>query len=218
MQNGENFFGKEIAEQLLAIEAVRLNVNKPFLWASGWQSPIYCDNRQILSHPEFRTRLKTLFARQIAATYPQAELIAGVATGAIAIGALVADALEKPFVYVRPKPKTHGLGNQIEGKYHKGQKVVVIEDLISTGKSSLAAVQALRRAECRVLGMGAVFHYGFEVAKENFAKAGCELFALSNYSLLLEKAVETGYITTQEIPALRRWRENPAQWTSPAGK
>jgi orotate phosphoribosyltransferase len=203
---------KKIAEYLLQIKAIKLQPSNPFTWASGWKSPIYCDNRKTLSYPEVRSFIRDSFAGIIRDIYPEAGLIAGVATGAIAHGALAADKLGLPFIYVRSEPKSHGLGNQIEGYYEKGQKVVVIEDLISTGGSSLNAVRALREAGCEVLGMVAIFTYGFTKATDGFAAEKCELHTLSNYNSLIEKAVESGYIGQKEVETLKQWRVDPSVW------
>lgn len=203
---------KKIAQTLLQINAIKLSPANPFTWASGWKSPIYCDNRKTLSYPAARKEIYTAFAELIAAKYPQAEVLAGVATGAIACGVLAAEAMGKPFIYVRSAPKSHGMANQVEGHYTPGQKVVVIEDLISTGGSSLNAVQALRDAGCEVLGMVAIFTYGFALAEENFAQAGVELTTLSNYSSLIELAIEQKYVQPSELETLKEWRENPSTW------
>ncbi len=203
---------KKTADYLLQINAIKLQPSNPFTWASGWKSPIYCDNRKTLSFPEVRTFIRDSFALLVKENYPQAELIAGVATGAIAHGALVADAMGLPFIYVRSGAKEHGLGNQIEGYYQKGQKVVVIEDLISTGGSSLSAVKALREAGCDVLGMAAIFTYEFKKAADGFATENCRLNTLSNYSVLIDTAVNTGYIGTSEVETLKSWRLDPAAW------
>jgi orotate phosphoribosyltransferase len=205
-------FEKKTAEFLLQIKAIKLQPSNPFTWASGWKSPIYCDNRKTLSFPEVRSFLRDSFASMIRDLYPQADLIAGVATGAIAHGVLVADNLGLPFIYVRSGAKEHGLGNQIEGYFEKGQKVVVIEDLISTGGSSLNAVSALREAGCEVLGMMAIFTYEFKKASDAFASEDCRLDTLSNYSVLIETAVETGYIGEREVETLKGWRSDPANW------
>ena len=202
----------EVARQLLAINTIKIQPDSPFTWASGWKAPIYCDNRKTLSFPEVRTFIRDSFALLVKENYPQAELIAGVATGAIAHGALVADAMGLPFIYVRSGAKEHGLGNQIEGYYQKGQKVVVIEDLISTGGSSLSAVKALREAGCDVLGMAAIFTYEFKKAADGFATENCRLNTLSNYSVLIDTAVNTGYIGTSEVETLKSWRLDPASW------
>jgi orotate phosphoribosyltransferase len=203
---------KTIAEYLLQIKAIKLQPSNPFTWASGWKSPIYCDNRKTLSFPEVRSYIRDSFADLIKETYPQTEIIAGVATGAISHGALVADKLGLPFIYVRSGAKEHGLGNQIEGYYKKGQKVVVIEDLISTGGSSLNAVKALKDSGCIVLGMVAIFTYEFKKATEEFAAEECQLDTLCTYSMLIETAVKTGYITASDVATLKNWRSDPANW------
>lgn len=203
---------KKIAEYLLQIKAIKLQPSNPFTWASGWKSPIYCDNRMTLSFPEVRTYIRDSFAGRIREIYPGTEVIAGVATGAIAHGALVADLLQLPFIYVRSGAKEHGLGNQIEGHFEKGQKVVVIEDLISTGGSSLGAVKALREAGCEVLGMIAIFTYGFKKATDAFASESCRLDTLSNYGVLVETAVPSGYITDDDVETLKKWRTDPSVW------
>jgi len=206
------YSAKKIADYLLQIKAIKLQPSNPFTWASGWKSPIYCDNRKTLSFPEVRNYIADYFTDRLSSLYPDTEVVAGVATGAIAIGMLVADRLGLPFIYVRSGAKEHGLGNQIEGSYEKGQKVVVIEDLISTGGSSLSAVKALRDAECDVLGMLAIFTYEFNKAEEAFAKENCRLFTLSSYSELVKRAVETGYISDKEMETLSRWRDDPSKW------
>jgi orotate phosphoribosyltransferase len=203
---------KKIAEYLLQIKAIKLQPANPFTWASGWKSPIYCDNRMTLSFPEVRTYIRDSFAGRVREIYPGAEVIAGVATGAIAHGALVADLLKLPFIYVRSGAKEHGLGNQIEGHFEKGQKVVVIEDLISTGGSSLGAVKALREAGCEVLGMIAIFTYGFRKATDAFEAESCRLDTLSNYGVLVETAVPSGYITADDVETLKKWRTEPSAW------
>jgi orotate phosphoribosyltransferase len=203
---------KIFAKCLMDIKAVMLRPDEPFVWASGWHSPIYCDNRKILSHPSLRTFARDAIADVIAGKYPDAEIVAGVATGAIAIGALVADKLQKPFIYVRPKPKDHGTGSQIEGILEPGRKVVVVEDLISTGMSSLAAVDALRKAEADVLGMVALFTYGFPLSLEQFRNSDVELTTLSDYPALLETAKETGYIGASDYDMLKEWRNSPSTW------
>ena len=205
-------FEKKTAEFLLQIKAIKLQPSNPLTWASGWKSPIYCDNRKTLSYPEVRTFIRDSFASLVKELYPEAQVIAGVATGAIAHGALAADKLNLPFIYVRSEAKEHGLANQIEGYYEKGQKVVVIEDLISTGGSSLNAVKALRDAGCEVMGMVAIFTYEFSKATDAFAAAGCSLHTLSNYSALIDTAVKTGYIGTAEVETLKKWRTDPANW------
>ncbi len=201
-----------IANQLLQIKAIKLQPANPFTWASGWKSPIYCDNRVTLSFPEVRNAIKNAFADQIKALYPNAELIAGVATGAIAQAALVADIMNLPMIYVRPTAKEHGMGNQIEGELKPGQKVVVIEDLISTGGSSLKAVEALRAGGAEVLGMVAIFTYGFKTAENNFVNANVQLNTLSNYNALVQEALNTGYITAEMLETLAEWRVNPETW------
>lgn len=205
-------FAKKTAGYLLQIKAIKLQPSNPFTWASGWKSPIYCDNRKTLSFPEVRNFISTSFAELISELYPQAELIAGVATGAIAHGALVAHKLNLPFVYARAEAKAHGLGNQIEGYYTPGQKTVIIEDLISTGGSSLKAFKALKESGCEPLGMAAIFTYEFKVASDEFASEGCKLDVLCKYSTLLETAVETGYIGQTDIETLKQWRLNPSAW------
>ncbi|TCN73135.1 orotate phosphoribosyltransferase [Acetobacteroides hydrogenigenes] len=203
---------KAIAQSLLKIKAVKLSPSEPFTWASGWNSPIYCDNRVTLSYPEIRKQIYQSFAQLIAEKYPEAELIAGVATGAIAHGVLVAEEMQKPFIYVRSAPKGHGLGNQIEGQYTKGQKVVVVEDLISTGGSSLSAVEALRQAGVEVLGMVAIFTYGFKTAEDNFAAANVKVDTLSCYNALIESALESGYVKEDQLNDLKEWRIAPDKW------
>ena len=203
---------KTTAEFLLQIKAIKLQPSNPFTWASGWKSPIYCDNRKTLSFPEVRSFIRDSFALKVKELYPAAELIAGVATGAIAHGALAADKLGLPFVYVRSGAKEHGLGNQIEGYFEPGQKVVVIEDLISTGGSSLNAVKALRDAGCEVLGMVAIFTYEFKKASDAFEAENCTLDTLSNYTVLVDTAVKTGYIGQAEVETLKKWRVDPSVW------
>lgn len=201
-----------LASMLLDVKAVRLQPTSPFTWASGWHSPIYCDNRKTLAYPKVRTYVKEQLVALARQLYPEATVIAGVATGAIAQGALVAEELGLPFVYVRPKPKDHGMGNQIEGELQTGARVLVIEDLISTGGSSLKAVEALRASGAEVLGMLASFTYGFPVAEEAFAQAGVKLTTLSNYEAVLKVGVETGYVQPSEMEVLARWRKDPANW------
>ena len=208
---------KLIASLLLQINAIKLSPAEPFTWASGWKSPIYCDNRKILSHPDVRNIVRNEFAGIIRGSFPEAEGIAGVATGAIAHGVLVADELGLPFIYVRPDAKKHGLGNQIEGEFKAGQKFVVIEDLVSTGGSSLNAVRSLREAEIEVLAMLAIFSYGFPQARENFEKEKVYLATLGNYSKLLELAVNSGYIDKNELAALEEWRHSPETWRQENG-
>ncbi len=201
-----------IAKQLLQIKAIKLQPANPFTWASGWISPIYCDNRKTLSHPEVREYIKTQFAEKVKELYADADVIAGVATGAIAQGALVADLLNKPFVYVRSAPKGHGLENLIEGDLAPGKKVVVIEDLISTGGSSLKAVEALRASGSEVLGMLAIFTYGFQTASDNFKEKEVELTTLSNYQTLIEVAASSGYVSADDVKTLSAWRTDPGNW------
>ncbi len=203
---------RKTAELLLQINAIKLNPRNPFLWASGWNSPIYCDNRITLSFPAIRNYLKEEFAKNIEKQFGKPDVIAGVATGAIGMGLLVAEALALPFVYVRPEPKKHGRMNQIEGFLQKGQNVVVIEDLISTGNSSLLAVEALKEAGANVKGMAAIFSYGFKLADDNFKKANIDLFTLSNYENLLPLAVSKKYITEEEEQTLKEWSLNPSEW------
>lgn len=205
---------KKTAELLLQINAIKLQPQEPFTWASGWKSPIYCDNRITLSFPPIRNYLREQFAKYIEKEYGKPDVIAGVATGAIGIGILVAEYLGLPFVYVRPEAKKHGRQNQIEGFIQKGQNVVVVEDLISTGKSSLNAVNALKEAEVNVKGMVAIFSYNFDVSKSNFEEANVQLNTLSNYENLLEQALDTNYITTSELETLEAWRKDPANWNA----
>lgn len=202
----------EVAKRLLQINTIKVQPSNPFTWASGWQSPIYCDNRKILSYPETRDFICEQFTRIVKEKYPEAEVIAGVATGAIAHGVLVAEKLGLPFVYVRSSPKSHGLENLIEGDLKPGQKVVVIEDLVSTGGSSLKAAEALDNFGGDVLGMVAIFTYGFPVASQNFEKAGLNLTTLSNYQTLIDIALELGEVHEEEIESLQSWRENPSEW------
>lgn len=203
---------KKTAELLLQIKAIKLSPNEPFTWASGWKSPIYCDNRITLSYPPVRNFLKEEMAKLVETKYGKPDVIAGVATGAIAIGILVAQELGVPFVYVRPEAKKHGRKNQIEGYIEAGQNVVVIEDLISTGKSSLNAVTALKEADVTVKGMIAIFSYGFNVATENFKDYNVELTTLSNYDHLLEQALDSQFINDEEMKTLAAWKVNPSEW------
>lgn len=203
---------EQLAKELLAIKAIKLQPANPFTWASGWKSPFYCDNRKTLSYPALRTYIKNEFAKLIKANFPEVEVIAGVATGAIAQGALVADLLELPFVYVRSAPKDHGLENLVEGYLPEGAKVVVVEDLISTGGSSLKAVNALRNMNSKVIGMVASYTYGFPVAKEAFEKADVRLLTLTDYEAVVETALKTGYISEGQIETLHEWRKNPSEW------
>jgi len=200
------------AELLLQIKAIKISPNEPFTWASGWKSPIYCDNRITLSFIAIRNFLRENIAKTIEAQYGKPDVIAGVATGAIAIGVLVAQELGLPFIYVRPEPKKHGRKNQIEGYLEKGQNVVVIEDLISTGNSSLNAVKALKEAGANVKGMVAIFSYGFDIAIENFRKANVNLICLSSYKNLINQAIDTNYIREKDIKTLNNWRLNPSKW------
>ena len=203
---------KKTAELLLQVKAIKLSPNEPFNWASGWKSPIYCDNRITLSYPPVRVFLKEEIAKIVELEYGKPDVIAGVATGAIAIGILVAQELGIPFIYVRPEPKKHGRKNQIEGHLESGQNVVVIEDLISTGNSSLNAVEALKEAGAVVKGMVAIFSYGFDVADKNFEDKGVRLTTLSNYENLLEQALDSGYVTDKELITLNDWRKSPSEW------
>lgn len=203
---------KAVAEKLLQINAIKLNPGQPFTWASGWKSPIYCDNRRVLSFPYIREFIKSEMSNVIFEQFPDAELLAGVATAGIAWGALAADQLKLPFIYVRPKPKEHGLGNQIEGSYTAGQKVVVIEDLISTGKSSLQVVDVIKAAGMEVMGMVSIFTYGFPVAAAAFEKAGIPYISLTNYPTLIELAVEKGLVSGDQQEVLMQWRNDPAGW------
>ncbi|MBQ51127.1 MAG: orotate phosphoribosyltransferase [Leeuwenhoekiella sp.] len=203
---------KKTAELLLQINAIKLQPQNPFTWASGWKSPIYCDNRITLSYPQIRNYLRENIANQIEQLYGKPDVIAGVATGAIGIGMLVADFLNLPFIYIRPEAKKHGRQNQIEGKLEPGQSVVVVEDLISTGKSSLMAVDALKAAEANVKGMLAIFTYGFDISKNNFEEYGIDLYTLSDYDHLLEQASDTQYISEKEHLTLQTWRLSPDTW------
>ena len=203
---------KDFASKLLNVKEIKLQPNDPFTWASGWKSPFYCDNRKTLSYPELRNFVKLELVHTILEHFPQAEAVAGVATGAIAQGALVADELNKPFVYVRSKAKDHGMGNLIEGELEKGTKVVVVEDLISTGGSSLKAVAALREAGYEVVGMVASYTYGFPVAAEAFAEAGVQLETLTDYDHVVAEALATGYIAESDVEVLAEWRKNPSEW------
>lgn len=205
---------KKVAEKLLQIKAIKLQPTNPFTWASGWESPIYCDNRKTLSYPELRTFIKQEIAAIIKEEFGQVDAIAGVATGAIAQGALVAEELGLPFVYVRSAPKGHGLENLIEGDLKPGMKVMVIEDLISTGGSSLKAVEAIRKDACDVVGMIAIFTYGFKVATDQFEKADVKLVTLSDYDTLIDVASETNYINNNQVETLQNWRKNPAAWSA----
>jgi orotate phosphoribosyltransferase len=214
MQTSHSDVARHIAALLLSIDAVRLSPEKPFQWSSGWHSPIYCDNRLALSYPHVRTDVKNALAEAIKTHFGGAEVIAGVATAGIPQGALVADTLALPYIYVRPEPKSHGMGNQIEGRLLAGQKVVVIEDLISTGGSSLKVVDVLRQAGADVLGMVAIFTYGFEIAAENFRQKNVPLICLSNYDCLIKEAIKLDYADASELETLTQWRANPAEWGS----
>ncbi len=201
-----------VAEKLLQVNAVKLNPEQPFTWASGWKSPIYCDNRKVLSFPYIRDFIKSEMCNVLFEKLPKAEMLAGVATAGIAWGAMAADQLKLPYIYVRPKPKEHGLGNQIEGYFEAGQKVVVIEDLVSTGKSSLQVVDVLKDAGLEVIGMVSIFTYGFPVATEAFQKASLTCYSLTNYPALLDLALERGVISVQQQEVLLKWRDDPAGW------
>ncbi len=207
---------KIIAEKLLQAGAVKLNPGQPFTWASGWKSPIYCDNRKLLSFPYLRDFIKSEMCNVIFEQFADAELLAGVATAGIAWGAMAADQLKLPFVYVRPKPKEHGLGNQVEGSFEKGQKAIVVEDLISTGKSSLQVVEVLRNAGVEVMGMVSIFNYGFDVAQEAFKKAGVEFESLTNYASLIALAIEKNIVSAETEELLLSWRNNPSEWMQAA--
>lgn len=203
---------QRIAEKLLQIKAVKLQPQEPFTWASGWKSPIYCDNRKILSYPNIRDFVKSELSNLVFTEFPEAEVIAGVATAGIPHGALVADLLKMPFIYVRSKPKAHGMGNQIEGHLEDGKKVLVIEDLISTGKSSMEAIVALKEAGAKIEGLCSVFNYGFDAAKNLFEKENITVQSLSNYNALLEVALAQKVIDASEMEVLQTWRENPGVW------
>lgn len=203
---------EQMAQHLLEIEAVKLNTNEPFTWASGIKSPVYCDNRRILSFPRVREFVADALAKKVQQLYPEATTIAGVATGAIAHGVLVAAKLGKPFVYIRSTQKAHGLGNQVEGYLPAGEKVVVIEDLVSTGQSSLAAVDALINAKASVLGMIAIFTYGLDIASSNMESARCTLHTLTDYNTLIQQAIHMGKLHHSNLESLERWRENPSGW------
>jgi orotate phosphoribosyltransferase len=205
--------GLKIASLLLKIEAVKLSLDQPFVWASGWQSPIYCDNRKSLGYPEIRTFIKNSLIQKISKGFPDCDAIAGVATAGIPQGALIADAMELPFLYVRSKPKGHGLENLIEGHFEPGLKVVMVEDLISTGGSSLKAVEAVRKSDMEVLGLAAIFTYGFEVAAQNFERASVPWFSLSNYHLLLEYAAQQHLVNEAQLTMLKQWRNQPDSWS-----
>jgi orotate phosphoribosyltransferase len=201
------------AEKLLQINAVKLSPEKPFTWASGWKSPIYCDNRKVLSHPFIRDYIKSELCNVVFERYGDADLIAGVATAGIAWGAMIADQLKLPFIYVRPKPKEHGLGNQIEGEYKRGQKVVIIEDLVSTGKSSLQVVEVLKKEGLQIQGMVSIFNYQFDAGKQAFEAAGVDLVSLTDYTTLVQLAKQKGAIEPEQQEILLNWRNDPANWT-----
>ena len=203
---------KATAEKLLQINAIKLSPQQPFTWASGWKSPIYCDNRKVLSFPYSRDFIKSEMCNVVFEQFPGADILAGVGTAGIPWGAMVSDQLKLPYIYVRPKPKEHGMGNQIEGVYEKGAKVVVIEDLISTGKSSLEVVDVLRKAGVEVIGMVAIFTYGFDIAAKAFSAAGVPYITLTNYNTLIELAVEKGIVTAEQEKTLLNWRQDPANW------
>lgn len=203
---------KAVAEKLLQTHAVKLSPDKPYTWASGWKSPIYCDNRKLLSHPFERDFVKSELCSLIFEKFPEVDVLAGVATAGIAWGALAADQLKYPYIYVRPKPKEHGLGNQVEGELKPGQKVLVIEDLVSTGKSSLQVVELLREMGAEIAGMVSIFNYGFPVAAKNFEDAGVQLHSLTNYQVLLELATEKNYIKSDDQEHLIKWKESPETW------
>ncbi len=207
-----NTLSQEVAQNLLKVEAIKLRPDNPFKWSSGWNSPIYCDNRISLSYPSIRSYIKSGLSALIKGYYSDCEVVAGVATAGIAQGALVADFLELPFCYVRPEPKKHGMGNQIEGRIEKGQKVVLVEDLISTGGSSLKAADALIEAGAEVLGIVAIFSYGFQVADDNFAEKNLSFYTLSDYNTLIEEAVKLNYVTEPQLVTLQDWRTNPSEW------
>ncbi len=203
---------RAVAEKLLQVNAIELKPEQPFTWASGWKSPIYCDNRRVLSFPYIREFIKSELCNVIFEKFPDTEMLAGVATAGIAWGAMAADQLKLPYIYVRPKPKEHGLGNQIEGFYEAGRRVVVVEDLISTGKSSLQVVEVLRAQGLQVDGMVSIFNYGFEVAEAAFRESGVVLYSLTTYSVLIQAALSKGLVTPEQENTLLNWREQPAQW------
>lgn len=203
---------KVIAQKLLQIKAIKLNLNNPFTWASGWKSPIYCDNRKSLSFPYIREFIKSELCNVVFTRFPEADTMAGVATAGIPWGAMAADQLKLPFIYVRSKPKEHGMGNQIEGYYEPGQRVVLIEDLVSTGKSSLQAAEALRQAGLKIEGMVSIFNYGFDVAKKAFEEKNIPLVSLTDYPELISLAMEQGQVTPEDEKTLLNWRENPSKW------
>jgi len=210
--SNKNEIEQKVAEFLLQIKAIKLQPNNPFTWASGWKSPIYCDNRITLSHPSIRTYIRQRLASLVQEEYGSVSVIAGVATAGIPQGVLVAQELGLPFIYVRSAPKGHGRGNLIEGEFSEGQRVVVVEDLISTGKSSLQAVEALREAGLEVAGLVAIFNYGFDAATENFKNAKCRFTTLSDYSALIDYAANHNFVSEDDLKLLRQWRENPSEW------
>lgn len=212
IQKYDHTLAQEIADALTSIEAIKIKPTQPFTWASGWYSPIYCDNRLSLSYPKIRTKVKDALTKLIKDKYPQVQCIAGVATAGIPQGALVAEALDLPFIYIRSKSKGHGMENQIEGVAKKGMKVVLIEDLISTGGSSLQAAEAVRAAEMDVLGMAAIFTYGFPISADNFQQHNIDLWYLSDYPTLIEKMIKDGKLAVDHVDTLEAWRDNPAQW------
>ena len=203
---------KVVAEKLLQVNAVKLNPENPFIWASGWKSPIYCDNRKVLSFPFIRDYIKSELCNVVFEKFPEAGLVAGVATAGIAWGAMVADQLKLPYVYVRPKPKEHGLGNQIEGFYEQGQRVVVIEDLVSTGKSSLQVIEVLKEAGLEIAGMVSIFTYGFPIATEVLSRAGVTYYPLTDYPTLIQLAAEKHIVSSDQLDILLKWRNDPAGW------
>jgi orotate phosphoribosyltransferase len=203
---------KIVAEKLLQVNAVKLNPEHPFTWASGWKSPIYCDNRRVLSFPYIRDFIKSELCNLVFEKFPETELLAGVATAGIAWGAMTADQLKLPYIYVRPKPKEHGLGNQIEGFYEKGQKAVVVEDLVSTGKSSLQVADVLKKEGINVIGMVSIFNYGFKEANETFSNSKISYYSLTNYGALIELAIEKGIVSASQQQILLKWRDDPANW------
>ncbi len=203
---------KMVAEKLLQVNAVKLNVKEPYTWASGWKSPIYCDNRKVLSFPFIRDFIKSELCNIVFSKFPDAELLAGVATAGIAWGAMTADQLKLPYIYVRPKPKEHGLGNQVEGYYEKGQKTVVIEDLVSTGKSSLQVVEVLKEQGLDVVGMVSIFNYGFPLATDHFRKASLDYYSLTDYPTLIRMAIKKGIVSAEQEEVLLKWQQGPAEW------
>jgi orotate phosphoribosyltransferase len=214
IQNKDSAF--KIAEILLQVKAVKLQPNNPFTWASGWKSPIYCDNRVTLSYPAARTHIRQAFAEFIVQKFGKPDVIAGVATGGIPQGVLIAQELGLPFIYVRSEAKGHGMGNLVEGAFEKGQRVIVVEDLISTGGSSLKAVESLKEAGLDVRGLAAIFTYGFKVAQDSFKKAGCSYITLTDYSILIEQALKLNCISENDLAHLKNWRENPSEWMQKA--